>query len=85
MGSERPNIGSGNGLTLQRASPSMQTGPARLERTFMKRSYRLAFVLPVLLAQVTACQPEPESGPAPVPAPAPGTPPSNPAPTPPEA
>lgn len=31
----------------------------------MKRAYRLAFVLPVLLAGVTACQPGPESEPSP--------------------
>ncbi|KFE71416.1 hypothetical protein [Hyalangium minutum] len=36
----------------------------------MKRSYRLVFVLPVLLAVVTACEPEP--GPAPAPVPNPG-------------
>lgn len=35
----------------------------------MKRACRLAFVLPVLLAVVTGCQPEPEPEPGPTPTP----------------
>lgn len=38
----------------------------------MKRSYRLACVLPVLLAVVAGCQPEPEPGPTPAPGSTPG-------------